>query len=290
MTTVMEARVRIPPLVNNKIEVPGTNIVFSAACFGGQSDKDWSLGPLQKPSDVAKNPELSRRVNDALWSIGVETAYAPNPTAFNGKVILPPNLHERLKLGEVWIYRNKAEPADATFLHYPRTAGVFSAGGCGMLVIAYKDKLLFGHAGRESLTDRKRVMTEGKEEGRRKDLVDNMLNELQRSFGFRGMEHVHAWPLYFIKPEDFAHRFDDPLPEHQPYNRAAANYLPTRYREFGWVDQFGINIDLPKVAKSQLMEHGVPEENIHLEHCYLSDELPHTRNGGGRYLVAVVRH
>jgi hypothetical protein len=132
------------------------------------------------------------------------------------------------------------------------------------------------------------VESGGKERSRPKDLVDNMLDALKLAPGEE--KKVHAWPFYFIKPKDFAHRFEDPILTHRPYNRAAAELFPKEFDEFGTVDSVGINIDLPRIVKSQLIRRGVPEENIHLEHAYLSDELPTTRNGGGRYLVTTVRH
>ena len=164
----------VKPLVRNRFVAPSGEVVFTAACFEGDN---WSLGPLQWPEDVEKNPELSGRLAEALLGIRANTAFAPNPTAFNGKVIDPPSLNRMLKLrnGSVYLHRNQDHPGDATFLRYPRTAGIFSAGGCGVVVLIYKSNLLFGHAGRESLLDRRRVETEGVEEGRRRDLIDHEL-------------------------------------------------------------------------------------------------------------------
>lgn len=284
-TAVAEKPVSIDPLVDNEFLTPDGRVAFSASCFEGNN---WSLAPLQKSEDVKKNPELAARINVALHGLGARIAFAPNPTKFNGLVIPPMQLIYGLNLGEVTLRRHRDHPADATFLRYPGNAGIFSAGGCGVVVIAYKDTLMFGHAGRESLVDRDRVLTEGLVESRPKDLIDNMIDALEVKPGEEG--EVYAWPLYFIKPEHFSHRFDDPNPEHVPYNKAAARYLPKMYPEFGMVNDEGINIDLPGIAKNQLMDRGVPEENINLEHAYLSDELPTTRRGGGRYLVAIVRH
>ncbi len=275
----------IKPLVHNWFRTADRSVVFSAACFEGNN---WSLKPLQESGDEKKHPELAARLNNALYGIGATTALAPYPAEANGKVVHPPELYKHIKLGPVYLYRNKERPADATFLPYYKWAGIFSAGGCGVVVISYKNQLMFGHAGRESLLDRTRVKTEGREHGRSKDLIDNMLDALKIK---AGEEHlVYAWPLYFIKPEHFAHRFDDPDPDHAVYNRAAAQYLPKEFAEFGSVDTKGINIDLSLIAKSQLLRRGVPEENVFLSHSYLDDALPTTRRGGGRYLVAVVRH
>lgn len=275
----------IPPLVRFPFTVPWSKTRFTVACFEGT---DWSLGPLQEPEDVAKNRALATRINDALHGLGATIAYAPNPTAFNGEVISPVDLDRNLKLGEVHMRRNRSWPADSTFLIYPGNAGVFSAGGCGVIVIGYRNDLLFGHAGRESLLDRHYVETEGAARSRPADLIDNMLDAL--GIDSDTAQEVWAWPLFFIKPEDFVHRFDDPDPRHAPYNQAAARFLPKTYAEYGWVDKDAVYIDLPNIAACQLMKRGVPRGNINLDHAYLADELPTTRKGGGRYLVAVVRH
>jgi hypothetical protein len=101
---------------------------------------------------------------------------------------------------------------------------------------------------------------------------------------------VHVWPLYFIKPRDFAHRADDPDLKHQGYNRAAMELLPKQFGvECGTVDDEAIYLDLPHIARRQFLRRGIPARNIHMEHAYLADELPTTRKGGGRYLVAIVR-
>ncbi|MBP9711124.1 MAG: hypothetical protein KBD50_02620 [Candidatus Pacebacteria bacterium] len=283
-TSTVSERPPIEPLVKSCFKVPGSTVQFTAACFEGSN---WSLGPLQEPEDVAKNPDLAERLNNALRGLGATIAMAPNPTAFNGQVISPVDLTRNLKLGEVHMRCNRSWPADATFLHYYGNAGVFSAGGCGVMVIGYRNQLMFGHAGRESLIDRRCVETEGQDRSRSGDLVDNMLDALDVDIDTA--KDVWAWPLFFIKPQDFVHRFDDPDARHAPYNQAAARYLPRTFAEFGWIDSEAIYIDLPKIATSQLMKRGVPRNNINLDHAYLADELPTTRKGGGRYLVAIVR-
>jgi len=276
----------IKPLVHNRIEVPGGRIVFTASCFEG---RDWSLAPLQKKEDAAVNREFAAKVGGALSGLGARRAYAPNPTQFNGKVISPANLRNIIPLpGPVFLCRNQACPADSTSLNVAGDAGLFSAGGCGMLVIVQGQNLLFGHAGRESLLDRQRIKTNNKERSRDKDLVDNMLDVL----GARSetLKSIYAWPLYFIKPQHFGHRFDDPDLKHAAYNQGAILSLPREFgSEYGWKSAEAIHIDLPRIARTQLINRGVPKSNIFLDHAYLADELPTTRNGGGRYLTVVVR-
>lgn len=275
----------IKPLVHNVFEAPN-GIRFSSSCFEG---KDWSLAPMQEPDDPAKHPEFAHKLARALGPLGVKRAYAPNPVPSNGEVISSGNLNKILGLpGSVFLLRNKERPADSTSLNTKGDAGIFSAGGCGKVVListALRSSMLFGHASRESLLDRLWVRTRGKEASRGGNVIDNMIAALDTP-----PEEVHAWVLYFIKPQDFIHRFDDPDPNHAEYNTAAAAHLPKFYGDAcGTVTGEGIAINLPGIAKANLMAWGVPEEQIHMEHCYLSDELPTTRRGGGRYLAATVR-
>jgi hypothetical protein len=275
----------LSPLVYNRFTVHGSGVEFSASCFQG---KDWSLGPLQKPEDVEKHPTLAAKVNAAVGGLGGRRAYAPNPTKFNAQIITPSRLNHLLRLGDVDLYRNQDRPADGTFLVAKGDAGIFSAGGCGVLVVAYKNYLIFAHAGRECVLDRTRVETLGKNMAREYNSVVNYV------FAMLGvpdheLNQVYAWPLYSIHPEEFAHHFNDK--KYGAYNRAAAQYIPKFYgEECAIIDHDAVCIDLPQLMKTQLIMEGVPPQNIFLDHAYLSDELPHTRNGGGRYLVAVVRH
>lgn len=283
----------VTPLVRNRIWVPGSELSFSAACFGGEGQQ-WSLGPLQEPDDVRKHPELAAAVREAVRHLGADRVWAPNPTAFNGEIVQPIELSRVLKLGKgVILFRHKERMADGTFLRHPEDAGIFSAGGCGVIVAVLHDRMLFAHMGRECLIDRVRVTT-GKASRRRESVVDGALEAMLSGHVRRDVRDLHVWVLYTIRPEDFLHRYDDPDARHRTYNRLVGPDLQRRGLGGGMreVERVGVMLDLPLIARLQLMRHGVPESNIHLEHRYLSDELPHTRKGDGktRYLVAIARH
>ncbi|MGC9602307.1 MAG: hypothetical protein ABSE76_01010 [Minisyncoccia bacterium] len=275
---------RLAPLyVTHTIHVPGSRLIFTASCFAG---KDWSLSPLQWPNDIAANRPLANKVASALRSIGAVCAFAPNPTEFNAQIIQQGDLDRFLMLGERLYMRRKQDcPADGTNLSMRGHAGIFSAGGCGVIVVSNGYDLVFAHAGRESLLDWRRVKTRGKEEDRHTDVVENVIEAIGGK-----PKDLHVWPFFFIKPSDFYHRFDDPDPKHAKYNRAAAEYLPHKYGVYaGKIDEHGIYIDLSNIAYAQAVKCGVLGENIHLDYRHMPEGLPHTRNGGGRYLVAIVR-
>lgn len=277
----------IPPLVVNSIRVPRSALRFSAACFAGSH---WTLSQIRTPELAKANATFAEELATALRGVGAARAFAPNPTEFNGKVIEPEALTTKIDLPYgVAAYRNTALPADGAYLRRAGDAGIFSAGGCGMVVVACKEHLLFAHAGRESLLDRAWVRTRGASRSRPADLVDNLVDALLEKGCVVG--DIFAWPMYFIAPSEFVHHRDDKDPAHAEYNRAAMAFLP---REFagaaGEVDEERILIDLPRIARAQFLRRGVPDTQVFLDHAYLSDELPHTRKGGGRYLVATVRH
>ncbi|HEY5383398.1 MAG TPA: hypothetical protein VIJ88_02495 [Candidatus Paceibacterota bacterium] len=276
--------VAIKPLVCNKIEAGKS--AFTAACFEGT---DWSLGPIQKSEHVQANLGLASQVGAALWGLGVRRAYAPSPIEFNARIINPKILDRDIPLPYgVHLFRNQEVPADGTILRKQGDAGVFSAGGCSVVVATLGDEIIFAHAGRECVLDRTRVLTDGMEKGRWvESVVDNIVSALTPHHNLR--QYLRAWVFYSIKPEDFVHRSDDPDPKHAAYNKAAADYLPQKFgSEFGWAEKAALYIDIPRIIKAQFHRLGV--EHVSLEHAYLANELPHTRNGGGRYLVAIVRN
>jgi hypothetical protein len=276
--------VAIKPLLCNKIETGA--VTLTAACFEG---KEWSLGPLQRPEDVSKSPQLSMQVGAALWGLGVKRAYAPNPTEFNGIIVNPKMLGRYISLPYgVHLLRNQEIPADGTLLRQAGDAGVFSAGGCSVIVATLGNEMLFAHAGRECVLDRTRVLSGGTEKSRwAKSVVDNIVSALTPHHDLR--RDLKVWVFYSIKPEDFVHHFDDRNPNHALYNQAAACYLPQEFgEEYGWMDKYALYIDIPRIIRTQFRTLGVNQ--VSLEHAYLADELPHTRNGGGRYLVAIVRN
>jgi hypothetical protein len=282
LDTSREQEDSISPLVNQNLGP------FRAACFQGNH---WSLAKLKSAGDEHLNPQFALQVGKALQNIGVRRAFGPSPVEFNGAYIDPWLLDQEIVLpGPVYLYRNKEKPADATLIPQPRDAGIFSAGGCGVLVVTLGSLMVFAHCGRESVLDRMWIESYGKSSARKhRSVVDSIAHELGLLGHEEALERVHAWPLFFIKPKNFDHPFDHP--QHGAYNQAAAGMIRSAYGcACARTHSSGVRIDLPKIVRAQFMQYGVPAENIHMEHCYLADELPTTRKGGGRYLVAVVRN
>lgn len=280
---------RIEPLVSATSEVPGQPR-YTVACFEGS---DWSLAPLQRAGDEKKAPELAGKINRAGRSLGARLMFGPTPVEFNGELARPDTLmKERIPLGDIMLYRNPAVPADGTWLTDKGHAGVFSAGGCSLVVATLRQDMVFAHAGRDCVLDRTRILTCNRKAGRHHEsVVDSIVSRLAPSRLLR--QHIQVAVYYSIKPGDFRHDFADNNLEHAGYNKIAAHLLPQEYgQECGIVDSLGIGIDVPRIIRAQFVALGVPREHISLEHAYLCDELPTTRRGDGtgRYLVAVVRN
>lgn len=276
------------PLVRNEITTPD-GIKFSVSCFAGEG---WSLRNMYEPQDAYKHADFALQLANAFMSVGAEDVYAPTP-GFNGEVVLRSDLSTMIRLPhERYLYRNPAVPADACHLSKRGDAGVFSAGGCGIVLAAYGQDLIFAHAGRETILDRLEILTHGKEKNRQRTFVDNLLSGLGGENA--DPKKLHVWPMYFMGPDEFVHHLVTNNPDHSLYSRSAREYLPQRYPgKYGWKEQESIGIDLARILQTQLLERGVPSKNVHMEHYRLHRALPTTRNGGGahgRYLVVAVRH
>ena len=280
---------KIVPFVTNRFVAPVNGMRFTTACFGGIN---WSLGRLQTNADVWHHQEFAEQLREAIMSVGARHALAPSPVAFNAKIGLTRELSNTISLGDgVYMRRNVDAPMDGTFLDNRFDAGMFSAGGCGLIVAYYRNHLLFAHAGRESLLDRTWVLTEGRERSRKHvSVVDSILDAFR--VPQEKMYEVRFWLLYFIKPWHFTHAAKATHAEHAAYNQAAIRFLPTQYgKSAGSCTSESIDLDLPAIAYKQCIARGVPSLNINVAHQYLPDGLPTTRGEEPlkRYLVVVAR-
>lgn len=286
---------RIDPLVENKITTP-EGIKVSALIFPGNM---WSLKGMYKQEDVFEWDNNRRWHSDFAFMLAsayvranAQHVYAPTP-GFNGEILWRSDFRTVIDLPyRTFLHRNRDLPADGCHLSKAGHAGAFSAGGCGIVLAAYGQDLVFAHAGRETILDRHEVITLGKEKSRPRSFVKNLL------FAMRGTcpdpKKLHVWPMFFMSPDEFVHHLDSDNPDHALYSQSAREYLPQHYPgTYGWKKEKSIGIDLARILWSQLIEHGVPSKNVHMEHTGLHKDLPTTRNGGGkdsRYLVVATRH
>ncbi len=272
-------------------------VVFGAALAAGT---DWSLAPLQEPGDELKAQgfQLAANIARELSTLAVDRAYAPSPVKFNGTILQPDELNKAIRIGDMIgspliLYRNRDKPADGTFLIGARDAGIFSVGGCPVIVATCGEHLVFAHAGRDCLLDRQRVLTNGKEKGRPHESVVNAVVSalLKKSRMDTDIKNICVHVFFSIRPEDFYHPFEHPNTNSGVYNRALATYARRNYDGTCIIhDRQGIYLDLPPIIAHQFRQLGV--RSVNLDSAYLPTSASHTRNGDGkgRHLAMIVRY
>lgn len=267
------------PIIRRDIQ--SGSMHFSAMVFGGIN---WSLAQLKGPEGEA----FAEILGTVLEAVGTKRVYAPSPVTFNGTMITPRVLRTIIPLGKdgLLMYRNPEVPADGTALALSGDTGVFSAGGCCVIVVACGEHLLFAHAGRDCVLPRQVIL--GEEAGRsHESIVDSMMQMLRR-YGVNPNE-ARVWVFWSIRPEEFAHRFDNET--HGAYNRGLRDYLRDHNYVFA-ADEDAVYPDIPAIIVEQFLRCGVRPSGINIDDAYLPGDLPHTRNqdGNRRYLAAIVRN
>lgn len=271
----------------------GFGLSFTAALIGG---RDWSLRNL-----YGANPdrELALELGQALKPLGAEQVYAPTP-GFNAEFVEREQLTDFVHLtrypdmDSMRIWRNKSLLADCASLHHPGAAGVFSGGGCPMMVATHGRHMLFAHAGRGSVLP---AHVEGVDQkGRRHESVANTAFaafERMEPGSFNAAD-MQVWMFWSIRPEHLRHDFDNPL--HREKSSRIAKYVQRYGTEAGYEDGNAFYLDLPGVLRQQFLTLGVSHRNIHVdeEYSYLPDSMPTTRSEdpverNKRYLVAAIR-
>lgn len=273
-------------------EVRRPDLRFTVRLVGG--DRNWSLGNLYTQQDAYTHTELAQDLRFQLETIGAEHVFAPTPTKFNGKIILPSTLTTRIVLSDkLVLLRNKEDPADGTFLQAQGDAGIISAGGCPIIVASYLGQLIFAHAGRDCLIDRTWIDTDYTEKGRpNESVVDSILEAFKATRPDRvfNPDNVEAWAFGSIQSKDFYDDLEDPL--WGTRNQKTSDYIRERFGEEA-VDCEGpfVGYDLPVIIKEQFARHGV--RHVNTAHASLPSWFTTTRSKKDkdkRLLIAVVRN
>lgn len=279
------------PLNTSPTELHSLN-GLSVALFG---PGDWSLRSLQVPADadMEKNSGFVERLARALSNLGAMHAYAPNVVPASGAMANPEELATDIPIGRsidypLHLWRNQYHPADGTVLTRPGDAGIFSAGGCPMIVMKWRNQVGFAHAGRDSLLDRE-LMLNGTKSRRYESVVDALIAKLRVARD--QLFDAHVWVLWSIRPEDFAHPFDHTV--HGKANQVMARYIIDTFgQKCARITATAVHLDLPELIQRQCMLDGIPPRNIHLDYAYLPPGTPTTRTPGQehlRSLIVVVR-
>lgn len=253
---------------------------------------NWSLSPLQEDGDQYEHPELAARLSAALAVAGVQRAFATSPTKFNAEMVRQEDLHKRIMLPDLLLFRNNMRPADGTEL-LPLDAGLISTGGCPVIVMVWRERVRYAHAGRDCLIDRVYIEHEGRHRGMfRKH--GSVCDALVDSIGVpRELRHeVSVWVFGSITPKDFPHPLNHP--KHGTFNRQL-HYFLRRARRYPSDCALASNdvlyLDLPKLIRAQLCMLGLRDDHIHTLGAYLEggDVWLDGTPGAGRNLLVVAR-
>ncbi len=204
---------------------------------------DWSLAPLQKARDGALDRYLAPRVAAACRLVN-ECAqwYAPHPTEFNGRIVRPEDLPERILLtNDVTLYRG----ALAEGVQLPRKSGFMaSIGGCAIIVASDGKRMVVAHAGRRSL------FRDDPRDHAHRSVVYQIRDRFCGSFN---RDNVKIWVFFSIRPEAFLHRRNDPV-----YAKNNDRLLSALIRSgFGSCIMPHEGIDLPTLVQLQAREAGL---------------------------------
>ncbi|HET8581159.1 MAG TPA: hypothetical protein VFL98_01670 [Candidatus Paceibacterota bacterium] len=280
---------RVLPLVDQMI---GTrSLPVRIAIFGSRHD-NWSLKNLQRPEDAETYPEFVARIRAAISGIGGGRIFAPNPVApSTGAICQQEDLIRHIDLGgRMEMHRNQDLHADGSFLRQMGDTGIFSAGGCGMLIAIRGTSVVFAHVSRESVFDRIAVMSRGERQDESRPYFGVAEAAIAALDAKEHPDEVFAWPLFGLPPDSFEHSFEHS--QYGAFNIALGEYLEAHHsRTAAPITDDAVYPDLSQLVRERLELAGVPHGQICMDHAYVPETVPTTRNGGGsaRYLVAAVR-
>ncbi len=248
---------------------------------------NWSLGPLQNRSDVAKHPSLVSALRSVLQEMQVKDAFAPNVALSSARVI-GTSLLLRVPLDHgVVLHRNKTIPADAIFLE-PGQAFVMSGAGCPVITATAGKNMIVAHASRDSLIDRDAVM--GNPTDRHMSVVHAIVAALKN----RGAKtsDICMTMRFAIPAKFFGHPKNHPNPTYRAYNRALKPFFARQKWQEGIREEGdSVFLDVQRLFVEQARLEGIHQAYF-TESLKEFPHLAHTRDGKDplrRNLIVVKR-
>jgi hypothetical protein len=233
----------------------------------------WSLKDLQTQEDVETHPLLAKGLQDAMRSMRIYKAYAPNVAPASAEITSTCLLQE-INLGDGrFLYRNHDIPADGIFLR-KGAAFMMSSAGCPVIIATAHDQMAIAHAGRDSLIDRDAVLT-----GEPMRIFFGAVYSLTATFAGKNISpEAITMSMHFALPaESFEHSFEHPL--HGEYNRRLAELLEEQWPSaIARKNHKGILLDLGSLFKEQALNAGVSEAKV-MDSLAELPYLTHTRDG-----------
>ncbi len=274
----MQAQLADVSARSNMLELAHTHLTFdlgpnqfTATLFG--SEYNWSLSQLG-------NNEYCDRLGRVLVSLNVGHAYMVDATEFNTVLHDPSCFCTSRSLGRHYLRQAPGRPAEGMSLK-PGDAGVQSPAGCLTIVMSRHNSSatraidpIKAHAGRWSL------MRPRGSSRQHESVCYSMLERLDVDTPYEARD-VWVKILWGIRQEHFPHPLVDSM--YADTNRWLVDYAKQR----GWgagitVKNDTAYLDLAFIAQAQLMQRGVPERQINVQHALLPNMGVHTTGGAGK--------
>ncbi len=240
---------------------------------------NWTLKHLRKVEEGRSEAEhiqaqgIAARLANISTRLGINTVYAPDPSAFNGQVVPFARLTQVSDLGDS-IRLLHGVQADGIIL--PRkSACAFSIGGCPVIVVADSEIVVVAHAGLRCLLrwdDPTHV-----------SVVENVAEIFRKRY-----TRPFAWILFSIRMDRYVHSLTD------PQYKQSSERIVGHLRECGYQNSVSNSgcIDLPLIIAAQLQKHGFMLKNTG-QNKYLPSSAYDTRwsppHNHFRNLIVVAR-
>jgi hypothetical protein len=256
---------------------------FAAQFYGSEDGHDWSKSQLAGPDADA----YKTRLYGAFAKFGECDWYTVNATEFNTVIHSPRDFSIKKPLREGYYWQ---APSPAEGLSLPVGSAAFqNPAGCFTIVASRynsHDRKVYdpikAHMGRWSVV---RPRTSFR---KHESVCYSILEKLGVDTPYEARD-VWVKILWGIRPEDFPHKLVD-----SPY-ADTNNWLRWYVNKNGWGGGSTVQGDtayfnFAMIAKHQLMQRGVPERHIDLEHASLPPgAYKDGRPGQPRNLVLVKR-
>ncbi len=257
-------------------------------CFG-KSSGSWALKGYEPEKNVARDPNIVRKIAAVRSTHSVGRLYLPSPHEFNAEIAWPSDLNVPWLPGRIFRGAN----ADGLALDKIGDACGIASSDCPTIVArhAVSGLVIAAHAGRESLYDRQSVVF-GRQPRQSPSIVTAIMKILAPS-GSTGIGDIHVFITCGIRSECFTHREDD-----RDNSRMLSHFRETC--RYPCVSDDGMGrLDLPLIIRSQFEVYGVPSDHISDDGVCTFEDMrlsagyswySHRRDGdGNRNLVLVIR-
>lgn len=224
---------------------------------------DWRTAPLEKEGDQGKALALIKLLGGLAVEHKLQRILSPNVSRFDSAFLNDTFQHPwRLTLPGTACKLHRGLYGDG-FEVYPGDAGIIAPADCAVVVVTTPSgRVLMLHAGRDSLIDRKLIMSKGYEKS--KDYESIIFAAWSNLY--QASKEDALGSKWLILPsisagDHFQHNWRD---EHRSYeNEQVVTYLVKKYdHAVRGHAKFGM-IDIPAIIAAQLTQFcGVDRDNI----------------------------